>query len=248
MANDNLVKLLYYNDKDPLSQENLTDEQKKTLIYGKLIKPIPRIGPKETANSIIKDIGNSSTSSQANKLRKKLNEEISSINTDSSDIKITHPIKIDQIRPGLTVFVSNLNTEGTVVSNISKDNTVQVQIGAMKMKIDIKYLQEILNTPSKNEIKKYNHTNSSSFKSKYVSPEINLLGLTVDEAIPIIDKYLDDCYIAKLSPVRIVHGKGTGALRKGIHNYLKSNKLVSNFRLGTFGEGEMGVTIVDLKL
>ena len=206
------------------------------------------IDAKETANSIIKDIGNSSTSSQANKLRKKLNEEISSINTDSSDIKITHPIKIDQIRPGSTVFVSNLNSEGTVVSNISKDNTVQVQIGAMKMKIDIKYLQEVLNTPSKNESQKYNHTNSSSFKSKYVSPEINLLGLTVDEAIPIIDKYLDDCYIAKLSPVRIVHGKGTGALRKGIHNYLKSNKLVSNFRLGTFGEGEMGVTIVDLKL
>ena len=88
----------------------------------------------------------------------------------------------------------------------------------------------------------------SSFKSQSVSPEINLLGLTVDEAIPIIDKYLDDCFIAKLSPVRIVHGKGTGALRNGIHHYLKTNKIVDSYRLGTFGEGEMGVTVVSLKL
>ena len=73
-----------------------------------------------------------------------------------------------------------------------------------------------------------------------------MLGSTVDEAISIIDKYLDDCYMAKLSTVRIVHGKGTGALRTGIHHYLRTNKLVDSFRLGTFGEGEMGVTIVNL--
>ena len=72
------------------------------------------------------------------------------------------------------------------------------------------------------------------------------MGYTVDEAIPVIDKYLDDCYIAKLSPIRIIHGKGTGALRSGIHKFLKSHKLVDSFRLGTFGEGEMGVTIVNL--
>ena len=78
-------------------------------------------------------------------------------------------------------------------------------------------------------------------------PEINVIGQNIEEACFVIDKYLDDCYIAKLSPVRIVHGKGTGALRTGIHNYLKKNKLVDSFRLGTFGEGEMGVTIVTLK-
>ena len=100
----------------------------------------------------------------------------------------------------------------------------------------------------KNKSENYSYVGRSSLKAQNVSPEINLLGLTVDEAIPIVDKYLDDCYIAKLSPVRIVHGKGTGALRNGIHHYLKSNKLVDNFRLGTFGEGEMGVTIVNLKL
>ena len=153
-----------------------------------------------------------------------------------------------------------MNSEGVVLSNISKDDTVQVQIGAMKMKVDIKNLQEVTNSNLASNSKKtsstgkyvekssdYTYTRHSSLKSQYVSPEINLLGLTVDEAIPIIDKYLDDCYMAKLTPVRIVHGKGTGALRNGIHHYLKTNKLVDSFRLGTFGEGEMGVTIVSLK-
>ena len=88
----------------------------------------------------------------------------------------------------------------------------------------------------------------NNLKSQSVSPEINLLGLTVDEAVPLVDKYLDDCFMAKLSPVRIVHGKGTGALRNGIHKYLKTNKYVDSYRMGTFGEGEMGVTIVTLKI
>ncbi len=122
----------------------------------------------------------------------------------------------------------------------------------MKMKVDIKNLQQTSNskssTSANNKSASYSYVARSSLKSQSVSSELNILGLTVDEAIPIVDKYLDDCYIAKLSPVRIVHGKGTGALRNGIHHYLKSNKIVDSFRLGTFGEGEMGVTIVNLKL
>lgn len=86
----------------------------------------------------------------------------------------------------------------------------------------------------------YSYTGRNNLKSQSVSPEINLLGLTVDEAVPLVDKYLDDCFMAKLSPVRIVHGKGTGALRNGIHKYLKTNKYVDSYRMGTFGEGEMG--------
>lgn len=84
-------------------------------------------------------------------------------------------------------------------------------------------------------------------KSLAVSPEINLLGKTVDEAIAELDKYLDDAYIAHVSPVRIVHGKGTGALRNGIHSYLKRQKHVKSYRLGAFGEGDAGVTIVEFK-
>ena len=183
--------------------------------------------------------------SQANKLRNKLNEQIASVKTNIEDVQVSRSIPRENIKPNLNVFVSNLNADGVVLSNISKDDTVQVQIGAMKMNVNIKYLQEPKHSSNKQD---YTYTRRSSLKSQSVSPEINLLGLTVDEAIPIVDKYLDDCFIAKLSPVRIVHGKGTGALRNGIHKFLKTNKLVDSFRLGTFGEGEMGVTVVNLKI
>ncbi len=84
-------------------------------------------------------------------------------------------------------------------------------------------------------------------KSQFISSEINVIGENVEDAIYVLDKYIDDCSIAKLSPIRIVHGKGTGKLREGIHQYLKKNPHVKSFRLGTFGEGEMGVTVVELK-
>lgn len=240
---EELRKKLKHQNSDVLNKEkqliaNAKQEAKQILLDAK-----------ETANSIIKDISTSASSSQANKLRNKLNDEISSIKTNVEDVRVAHPLERENIKQGLTVFVSNLNSEGVIVSNISKDDTVQVQIGMMKMKVDIKYLQEVSKQTKANSSKStnYNYTGRSSLKSHNVSPEINLLGLTVDEAIPIIDKYLDDCYMAKLSPIRIVHGKGTGALRTGIHRYLKTNKVVDSFRLGTFGEGEMGVTVVTLK-
>lgn len=84
-------------------------------------------------------------------------------------------------------------------------------------------------------------------KQKNISNEINVIGLNIDEAIYIIDKYLDDCSLSSLDTVRIVHGKGTGKLRQGIHTFLKKHPHVKTFRLGTFGEGEMGVTVVGLK-
>ena len=83
-------------------------------------------------------------------------------------------------------------------------------------------------------------------KTKNIASEINVIGLTVEEAIPIVDKFLDDCILAKLQTTRIVHGKGTGKLRQGIHTYLKKHPKVKSFRVGTYGEGEMGVTIVSL--
>ena len=255
---EELKKNLKHQNSDVLNKEkeliaNAKQEAKQILLDAK-----------ETANSLIKDISSSSSASQANKIRNKLNDEISSIKTNVQDVVVAHPIARENIKTGLSVYVSNLNAEGVIVSGISKDDTVQVQIGMMKMKVDIKYLQEVDKayasssqnvgskkglTNGKSDKYEYSSYNGrSSLKSQHVSPEINLLGMTVDEAIPIIDKYLDDCYLAKLSSVRIVHGKGTGALRSGIHRYLKTNKIVDSFRLGTFGEGEMGVTVVYLKM
>lgn len=238
---EELKKNLKHQNSDILNKEkeliaNAKQEAKQILIDAK-----------ETANSIIKELGSSSSMSQANKLRNKLNEQIASVKTNVEDVQVAHSIPRENIKPNLNVFISNLNSDGVVLSNISKDDTVQVQIGAMKMNIDIKYLQEQKHSSSSDK-KDYAYIKRSSLKSQSVSPEINLLGLTVDEAIPIVDKYLDDCFMAKLSPIRIVHGKGTGALRNGIHKFLKTNKLVDSFRLGTFGEGEMGVTVVNLKI
>ena len=216
------------------------------------------IDAKETANSIIKDLDTTTSASKANKLRNKLNDEISSLSSsDAVDVELPDnllpSIKRENIKPGLNVYVGTLGSDGVIVSNISKDDTVQVQVGIMKMKIDIKNLYE--SKSSGNHTSKKSNIGSSgkvlgnsSFKAQTVKPEINVLGLTVDEAVPLIDKYIDDCFVAKLSPIRIVHGKGTGALRNGIHRYLKNNKFVGSFRLGTFGEGEMGVTIVSLKI
>ena len=84
-------------------------------------------------------------------------------------------------------------------------------------------------------------------KTKTANSEINVIGMTVDEAIPLVDKFLDDCFLAKLDTARIVHGKGTGKLREGIHSFLKKHKHVKSYRVGTYGEGEMGVTIVEIK-
>ena len=214
--------------------ENAKQEAKQILIDAK-----------ETANTIINELNSSTSSSKANKLRNQLNDKINSIKFEDKDLEISHPIAQENIKPNLEVFVSNFNSNGIVLSNVSKDDTVQVQIGSMKLNVNIKYLQE---SQKVKNTKKYDYSKRSSFKSQSVSPELNLLGLTVDEAIPIVDKYLDDCFLAKLSPIRIVHGKGTGALRSGIHKFLKTNNHVDTFRLGTFGEGEMGVTIVNLKL
>ena len=107
---------------------------------------------------------------------------------------------------------------------------------------------EIIEEPLTITAKQMRRTSSGKMKmnkSMHISSEINLLGKTVDEAVAELDKYLDDAYLAHLSPVRIVHGKGTGALRNGIH--LRRQKHVKSFRLGAFGEGDAGVTIVEFK-
>jgi DNA mismatch repair protein MutS2 len=91
------------------------------------------------------------------------------------------------------------------------------------------------------------YSKNKEFKAKAISPEINLLGCTVDEACLTLDKYLDECYLAGLGEVRIVHGKGTGALRQGVQAFLKTNPHVKSYRIGSIGEGDTGVTIVTLK-
>ena len=150
---------------------------------------------------------------------------------------------------GETVKVLSMNLTGTVNSLPDAKGNLFVQMGILRSQVNISDL-ELIEEPLTVTAKQMRRTSSGKMKmgkSMHVSPEINLLGKTVDEAVAELDKYLDDAYIAHLSPVRIVHGKGTGALRNGIHQYLRRQKHIKSFRLGAFGEGDAGVTIVEFK-
>ena len=205
----------------------------------------------EEVNEIIKELNKDNVSlSTANRLRNDLNSSLDEIvNANKSETAYSSILDINKIFVGQTVFVNKLNQNAKVLSLPNKSNEVQVQIGIMNMNVKVTDLSPAKgNTDNSKSKKAFTKTTfSTNFKSKNISSEINVIGLNVDQAIPIVDKYLDDAYIANLSSVRIVHGKGTGKLREGIQKYLKRNPHVKSFRIGTFGEGEMGVTIVDLK-
>lgn len=183
---------------------------------------------------------------ERNELRSKLSEAESKLaikprksagNHNANDFKI-----------GDSVKVLTLGLEGTVSTLPNSKGDLYVQMGILRSQVNIKDL-EIIHEPDITAPKKPG-TNTGKIKmskSYSISPEVNLIGMTVDEAISVLDKYLDDAYLAHLPQVRVVHGKGTGALRSAVHNHLKKLKYVKSYRLGVFGEGETGVTIVEFK-
>ena len=196
--------------------------------------------------SLVKSIQNNSIV-KANKIRDKLNSSLDSIYS-TAESKPISSIKKDDLKVGMNIKLSTFNETATVTSLSGKPNKIQVQIGSAKMNIDIKDIVEIVKDKKNTNVKHVTtNSNRNSFKSKNINTEINVIGQNVDEACFVIDKYLDDCYLAKLQTVRIVHGKGTGKLREGVHNFLRKHPHVKSFRMGTFGEGEMGVTVVELK-
>ena len=146
---------------------------------------------------------------------------------------------------GDSVHVISLNLEGTVRSLPNQKGELTVQMGILQSTVKISDV-EIIEEKKQSKQQKTAQYRASVNKSISIKPEINLLGKTVDDAIMELDKYLDDACLSHLNQVRIVHGKGTGALRKGIHEYLKKQSYVKSFRLGEFGEGDAGVTIVEL--
>lgn len=203
------------------------------------------LSAKEDANEIIKQIENSSNNKEINKLRNKLNEKINNLNVvNSKESNSNKKINLSDLKIGTEVFIKKINQTGTVIS-ISKDGKIQVQLSLGKMFFNIDEL-EISKISNKNN-KTYSSSSKKDFKVKAVSSEINVIGQNIDEACFTIDKFLDNCALSSLNTVRIVHGKGTGALRTGIHKFLKNHPHVKSFRIGTFGEGETGVTIVELK-
>lgn len=147
-------------------------------------------------------------------------------------------------RTGDTVELLKLGTKATVLS-VAKDGTLQLQAGIMKVTAKPEEVYLLENEPQQ-QVKKFIQKTSREFRSSTVSPEIDLRGMTVEEALGVLDIFLDNAVMANLPSVRIIHGKGTGALRKAIHEHLRRQRGMKDFRLGVYGEGEDGVTIISL--
>ena len=230
-------------------QDDVLEKRAKMLEDAKLEARDILLSAKEEATEIIHELSASVDLKQANNLRNKLNDKIRNINSVhySEQDNSFEVINNNDIKDGLNVYISSLGTNGIILGNtVNKFNEVQVQVGIMKMNVKLSDLRKLSSNVSTSKSTGKVTTEKSS-KTKVISPEINVIGQNVDEAIYVIDKYLDNCASANISPVRIVHGKGTGKLREGIHSFLKKHPHVKNFRIGTFGEGEMGVTVVEIK-
>ena len=155
--------------------------------------------------------------------------------------------KPSDFKLGESVRVLSMNLTGTISSLPDSRGNVTVQMGILRSQVNISDLEiiEEQNPYAQKNMRRTSGGKIKMSKSLSVSPEINLLGKTVDEAIAELDKYLDDALLSHLNSVRVVHGKGTGALRKGIHEYLRRQKHVKSFHIAEFGEGDAGVTIVN---
>lgn len=181
------------------------------------------------------------------RVRDKMSESEKKLSLRKKETK-NHKIP-KNLRVGDSVKVLSMNLKGTVHTLPNAKGDLFVQMGILRSQVNIRDL-ELIQEDTPYAAKKFSSSSSSKIKmgkSATVSTEINLIGMTVDEAVAHLDKYLDDAYIAHLSSVRIVHGKGTGALRNAVHGHLKRQKYVKNFRLGEAGEGDAGVTIAEFE-
>lgn len=190
------------------------------------------------------------------KTREKLRGEIGKKNEKlaikNKEVQTGRPLTADQLKLGDTVKILSMGMTGTVSTLPDHKGNLFIQCGSMRTQANIKNLvsADPAGSAEKSPVLTRKQSSASKMKmskSYQVSPEINLLGQTVDEAICQLDKYLDDAYLAHLPTVRVVHGKGTGALRNAVQNHLKRVKYVKSYRLGEYGEGDAGVTIVTFK-
>lgn len=210
---------------------------------------------KDTADEAIRNFNKYGTTrpsiQEMEKQRTNIREKMAANEKKSSkekDTAIYNPKVPKKLRIGDSVKVLSMNLTGTVHSLPNAKGDLFVQMGILRSQVNIKDL--VLIEDAAPGSKKYAKTGAGKLKmskSASVSTEINLIGKTVDEAIALLDKYLDDAYLAHLPSVRIVHGKGTGALRNAVQSHLKRQSYIKSFHLGEFGEGDAGVTIAEFK-
>lgn len=210
---------------------------------------------KDYADSTIKKYNKWSKESGLNKAMEQERQELrDKLNKTESKLALKNKKrnqkkhKASDFKLGDAVQVLSLNLKGTVSTLPDAKGNLYVQMGILRSQVNIKDLElideEVIKSPHLNK------TGSGKIKmskSVSISPEINLIGMTTAEAIPKLDKYLDDAYLSHMPQVTVIHGRGTGALRNAVHTYLKKSSYVKSFRAGAFGEGDQGVTIVEFK-
>ena len=180
----------------------------------------------------------------------KISDKNKAISVKKEKAKETHPIlKESQLKLGESVKIVSMGLKGTISSKPDKDGNLYVQCGIMRTKTNIRDLVLVKEDDGKAAMKKFYGRASGSSKmdlsrAANIKTEVNLIGKNSDDAIAALDKYLDDAYMSHLNNVRVVHGKGAGILRQAVHAHLKSVPYVKSFKLGEFGEGDAGVTIV----
>jgi DNA mismatch repair protein MutS2 len=211
---------------------------------------------KNSADTIIRNMNDLSKNGRTNlkeleKNRGNLRKSLSNIENDiyaNTNSSLSNK-KIKSIKVGDKVFVSTFEQNGVVLSTPNDKGELLVQLGILKTKIHVSKITSIeQNTVNLNKERiKIGSSKITMSKSASISTEIDVRGKSSQEAIEIVDKYLDDAYLAKVPIVTIIHGKGTGTLRSSIHSFLRNIKYVKSYRLGNFGEGETGVTIVEFK-
>ena len=248
--------------KNRLQQKEERFSEQKEKMLSKAREEAQKIlqDAKDTADQTIRNINKLAKSSGVNKEleaeRTKLRGKIQDVDKKLAVKK--KAVSAKKLRLGDTVRVLSMNLKGTVSSLPNAKGDLYVQMGILRSLVNIRDLEMVEEASITGPGLSGTHTGGSRgsgsgsskikmSKSFSVSPEVNLIGMTVDEAIPVLDKYLDDAYLAHLPQVRVVHGRGTGALKAGVHRHLKKLSYVKEYRLGEFGEGDTGVTIVTFK-
>jgi len=152
-------------------------------------------------------------------------------------------LRPEDIKPGTTLLINAMGQKGTAIKAPDKDGNVEIQVGLLKVKTHISTVSYVDDEETKKKAKQQRRTSSRTLN---ISNEIDVRGYTLDEALLLVDRYIDDVVLSNLTTVTIIHGKGNGILRKGIQDYLKTHRNVKSYRSGVYGEGENGVTIVEM--
>jgi len=235
-------------------QENIKEQRERILREANEQASTILQEAKDFADQTIREVNKLSTgrvdTKALEKHRSAVREKLSSSQTAASH-KVTRQgkeLKSSDIRLGDKVKVLSMNIDGIITTLPNSKGEVAVRMGILTSHVKLNDLElideDIIKAPVLN---KSGAGKIKMSKSADISTSINIIGKTVDEALPEVDKYLDDAYLAHLSQVTVIHGRGTGALKNAVHQHLRKNKHIKSYRLGTFGEGEAGVTIVEFK-